>query len=148
MSSDREQDEQIRNVPLPEELAARLKQIAVASDAELDAALRDLVPRATFLRRLREIPLDDDALDAVLNDVPLPDDLTARLRSLAHSVPARRERLPQLQRMSLAASLFLAVGLSLYAWMALELIRAFQAQSLAKVVPKNAAENQIAVKPA
>ena len=130
MSSDREQDERIRNVPWPEGLAARLKQIAVASDADLDAALRDLAPRATFLQRLREIPLDNEALDAALNEVPLPGDLTARLRRLPASVPVRRERLPQLQRMSLAASIFIAVGLSMFAWISLELLNSYQRQQL------------------
>jgi len=73
---------QLRYVPLPEGLLERLKQIAGGSDAELDAALGDVrLPRG-LLSRLKNMPTDA-VTDQQLRRVPVPTNLTAKLREIA-----------------------------------------------------------------
>ncbi len=139
---DREHDERLRGLPLPEGMIARLKQVAVASDADLDAALRDVTLPTGVLSRLKDITLDDDTLDKGLRDVPVPVGLVARLQQLPPTVAPRRtaekkgsgkkERVAGLHRLSLAASLLLAIGLSMFGWIAVELVSSYQRGQLAK----------------
>jgi Ca-activated chloride channel family protein len=72
---------EMRAVPLPAGLLARLRAVALADDAGLDAALRHVPVPAGLASRLRcVVAADDDSLDAALQDVPVPADLCGKLR--------------------------------------------------------------------
>ncbi|HZZ73183.1 MAG TPA: von Willebrand factor type A domain-containing protein [Pirellulales bacterium] len=143
LPSDPDPDADLRNVPLPEDLAARLKQIAVAGDADLDAALQAVVPAPNLIARLQALPLTDDALEFALKDVPVPAQLSANLRRLASVAPGRRRTAPEMQRMALAASLLLAVGLSAYGWISLQLLSHFQNRPPLAVNPPQTSATQV-----
>lgn len=87
-------------------------------DKWLDNEVRDVwLPRG-LMRRLRSIPLADDAeVDAALNDVPLPPDLLTRLGRIARVPPLRT----RLANGALAASLFLALTAALWGVVGLQL---------------------------
>ena len=134
-------ERQMREVPLPPGLVARLKEIASGDDALLDEALREVSIPLSLVSRLHAIPQEvaiddslldvaipvslagklkgiaaysDDEIDSQLRHVDVPSGLLPRLRDLA-----RRERLVGSWRRSpilqwaVAASLFLMVS-SLY----------------------------------
>jgi Ca-activated chloride channel family protein len=75
-------DRELKKVPLPEGLLARLKQIAAGPDAELDAALCE-VPMAEDLPRRLKAVAREDGLDEKLRDVPVPAGLAGRLREIS-----------------------------------------------------------------
>lgn len=132
---------ELRNVPLPEDLAARLKGIAAANDETIDATLREVMIPAglmtslksvpadmEFDRRLRDVPvpaslsaklhaisaLTDDELDSRLCDVEVPTTLAASLRSIAqHDLQSERKR-RQTVNWVLAASLMIAVSIAYF----------------------------------
>ncbi|MHB1034258.1 MAG: vWA domain-containing protein [Pirellulales bacterium] len=80
-------------------------------DADLDAQLRSVSLPDGLLERLRHVGArEDQSLDAAVRDVPLPSGFLARLRQIGHR-PRRKLRW---QRLALAASLFLAAGLSYF----------------------------------
>jgi len=106
-------EENLGNVPLPEGLLARLKQLAVASDDDLDTALRDVPMPAGLVSNLKEIGLTDRELDVALRRVPVP----ARIIDNLKAVPVERPQPTQRAwpRYALAASLLLAIGSSIFA---------------------------------
>ena len=75
-------EEELRNVPVPEGLRARLKGIAAATDEELDIALRDVTLPVGLTNQLKSIPADE-SLDRRLKEVPIPASLTKRLHDIA-----------------------------------------------------------------
>ena len=101
-------DAQLRDVPVPENLIARLLDISSLTDEQLDLELRDVAVPSGMTARLSEIPEYTDAeIDSQLRDVPLPAGLISRLRS-----SQRSSRRLQAWHGGMAASLLLAVGLS------------------------------------
>ena len=101
-------DAQLRAVPVPESLIARLLEISSLSDEQLDLQLRDVAVPSGLTARLSEIPEYTDAeIDSQLRDVPLPVGLIGRLRT-----PLRRSRRLQPWQAAMAASVLLAAGLS------------------------------------
>ena len=91
--------------------------------------VRDVAVPPGLLQRLQAIPLaDDDGLDEALRNVPVPDDLVASCRHHARRHLARREgrqrmdRMLRISRIAMAASLILAVTLSLGSAMLLSLV--------------------------
>ncbi len=125
-------DGELRRVPLPEGLLARLRQIAQSgADDELDAQLCAVDVPEGLLARLRSI-VDDGPLDRRIVDVPLPVDLLARLRQIPdderldetiRDVPVPAALVPStlatarhvmartsMRRWSMAAAMMIAVG--------------------------------------
>ncbi len=113
-------DEALRNIPVPESVAARLNEIGTCSDCDLDAALRGSPPRSILRDRLLAIgTLSDQDLADELRSVPLPGDLLARCRDIPRREPVTGlpllrqvrwlESRPWLQY-ALAASLLLFLG--------------------------------------
>jgi len=124
---------EIRRVPLPAGLLARLRRIARVSDERFDAELRNVPVPDGLIAGLRGI-VDDDRIDQSLMNVPAPDSLLSELRQIPENerldealcdvpVPAenlrlwRRIPLPSRRRervwyWATAASLFLTVGIS------------------------------------
>jgi len=81
-------DEALRNVAVPESVAARLGEIGTCSDSDLDAALRGNAPRSTLRDRLLAIgTLSDQDLADELRDVPVPGELLARCREIPRTEP-------------------------------------------------------------
>jgi len=133
---------ELRNVPLPDDLSARLKGIAAASDETIDATLREVPLPAGLLAQLKSVPadvefdhrlrdvampanlsarlhaiaaLDDDELDTQLRDVEVPANLAASLRGIAqHDLKTARQR-RQSVNWVLAASLLVAASLAYFA---------------------------------
>lgn len=131
-------DVELRNVPLPEGLLDRLREIAAGDDVQLDAALCDVRLPDGLLARLKAIPADealdkrlrrvavpsaltaalrqisscsDAALDAMLEDVAVPGDLVESLRAIARREPAHPTRwVAVARRWVVAAALLIAVG--------------------------------------
>lgn len=105
-------DALLRDVAVPEGLAARLKGVAIPTDDELDDLVRGLAMPEDLSFRLHSIP-DDELLDSELREVSPP--LTLRDRVLL-PLPADRLRVWQRfgGRMSLAAALFIAVSVTLF----------------------------------
>ena len=113
-------DEALRNVAVPESVAARLNEIGTCSDSDLDAALRGSPPRAALRDRLLAVGTwNDQDLADELRDVPVPGELLARCREIPSSEPVTG--LPLLRRVSwlesrpwlqyaVAASLLLFLG--------------------------------------
>lgn len=97
-------DAKLRDVPLPEDLLARLRTASVPDDDELDEAIRDVPVSSDFTQRL-QARLDESILDDALRDVPVPGDLLARL----HVIPESRAPAGW-RRLALAACLMLVVG--------------------------------------
>jgi len=113
-------DAQLQNVPLPDGLLDRLMALPLADDEDVDELLRDVALPPCLLPRLQAVPLtDDDGLDEALRNVSVPDDLVTSCRHHARRHLARREgrhpldRALRISRIAMAASLILAVTLSL-----------------------------------
>ncbi|HEX5105190.1 MAG TPA: YfbK domain-containing protein, partial [Pirellulaceae bacterium] len=104
-------DAQLRDVPLPDGLLARLKSSLVPSDEQLNAALVAVAVPATVLARLREIP-GDVAVDEAVNEVAAPPALIYALRR-----PTWGQRFARagrsLARLSVAALWFVAISAAL-----------------------------------
>jgi Ca-activated chloride channel family protein len=113
--SDLQLDAQLRDVPLPDGFAARLKDSLLPSDERIDAALAAVVAPATVLARLREIPADV-AVDESLADFLSPPALIHSLRR-----PTWGQRLAgaarELRRLAVAAVWFIALSAALAASM-------------------------------
>jgi Ca-activated chloride channel family protein len=127
-SADAKLDAQLRQVRLPDGLLDRLMALPLADDEDIDELLRDVPLPLTLAQQLRATALtEDDALDEALRNVPVPGDLIASCR---HSVQPFRARLEnrrakdrglQITRIAMAASLILAVTLSLASAMLLSM---------------------------
>jgi hypothetical protein len=113
-------DEALRNIPVPESVAARLNEIGSFSDSDLDAALRGNAPRSALRDRLLAIgTLSDQDLTDELRSVPVPSELLARCLEIPRSEPVTGlpllrqvrwlETRPLLQY-AVAASLLLFLG--------------------------------------
>ncbi len=113
-------DEALRNVAVPESVAARLSEIGTCSDSDLDAALRGGAPRAALRDRLLAVgTLSDQDLADELRDVRVPGELLARCREIPRTEPVTGlpllrqvlwlETRPLLQY-AVAASLLLILG--------------------------------------
>jgi hypothetical protein len=112
---------ELRNVAIPQRLAAQLREIGTLSDADLDAALRGVQPSLKLRDQLLSVGLRNDLdLDAELRLVPVPDGLLERclaipdqerdrspLRRFAHWVAQR----PRVWSLSAAAAVLLIVTL-------------------------------------
>src|SRR5208282_120102 len=117
-SADFKLDAQLRAVPLPGGLLDRLMALPLAGDEAVDGLVREVTVPAGLLDRLLTIPLsEDDGLDEALRNVPVPDDLVTSCRHYARRHLARRasgrDRALRINRLAMAASLILAVTLSL-----------------------------------
>lgn len=78
-NSNRWMDGEIRRVPLPDGLLARLRRLAEnGADDELDEQICSVALPEGLLGRLAAI-VDDEPLDRRMSEVPLPDGLMARL---------------------------------------------------------------------
>jgi hypothetical protein len=134
-------ESELRNVPLPEDLAARLKGIAAANDETIDATLREVAIPAglmaslksvpadlEFDRRLREVPvpaslsaklhaisaLTDEEIDSQLCDVEVPATLAANLRGIAQLDLQTHRNRRQTVNWVLAASLMIAASIAYF----------------------------------
>ena len=118
-TSDFKLDALLRAVTVPSGLLERLLTLPYADDAGLDEAVRDVELPEGLLLRLAAIPLADDAgLDEALRNVPLPRELETSFRRHAHRTGVRRKLRPidralRISRIAMAASLVIAVSLSL-----------------------------------
>ena len=103
-------DAQLRDVPLPADLAARVKSALLPSDEQLDVRLREVPVPSSFAARLHEIPADE-SLDESIAAVVVPSSLLATLRLIARS---RRgsQVLRSAATLARAAIWLLAVGLT------------------------------------
>jgi len=112
-------DDQLRSVPVPPELLARLGEIAAFGDRELDRALCDVPLPTKLLARLHAIgSLTDTDIDDDARHVSLPTGVVPRLRrSVRHQ--AWQTRLAQL---AVAACLAFIIGGS--GWLLTEGFRA------------------------
>ena len=52
-------DAQLRDVPMPDGLLARLREVAAWSDDEIDRSLRVVPVSAEWVRRLKQVPADE-----------------------------------------------------------------------------------------
>lgn len=119
-------DEELRRVPLPEGLLARLRATGELTDEDLDESLQQVPLPPGLMARLHNV-VEDDALDGQLRDVPVPEELIGellfipldeRLRDVV--VPAdllvELKRIPprprrwSASRLALAASLLLMIS--------------------------------------
>ena len=94
--------------------------LPLAGDEDVDELLREVAIPPGLLERLQATALaDDDGLDEALRDVPVPEDLVTSCRQHGRRYFAHREgrhnmdRVVQINRIAMAASLILAVTLSL-----------------------------------
>jgi Mg-chelatase subunit ChlD len=100
-------DEQLRNVPVPPELLARLGGIAAFGDRELDRALCDLPLPPKLLARLHAIgSLTDTDIDDDARHVSLPTGVVPRLRRSVR----RRAWQTRLAQLAVAAALAIVIG--------------------------------------
>jgi Ca-activated chloride channel family protein len=100
-------DEQLRSVPLPPELLARLGQVASLGDGELDHALCDVALPPALLDRLHAIgSLTDTDIDDDARHVALPAGVVPRL----HRSVWRQAWQARLAHLAVAASLAFAIG--------------------------------------
>ncbi len=119
--------DQLRNVPLPAGLTARLRSIADEpvewTDDDIDFELASIQPPSGLNQRLR-VQLDeiaqaeylDEAIDAQLRDVEMPRTALARLRVM----PSHRPRRKWLQAAVAASLIFILTGL--HAWAAIAML--------------------------
>jgi Ca-activated chloride channel homolog len=120
-------DAQLRNVRVPDGLLDRLMALPVADDDSIDELVREVDVPPDLVQWLQAIPLSEDAgLDEALRNVSVPASLVNSCRH-PRSAKARsaRRRMDYLFRMSgftMAASLILAVSLSLGSAMLLKMI--------------------------
>lgn len=104
-------DTQLRDVPVPEGLAQRLREVILADDDGLDNGLRNVPVPPRLCGRLRRSVAEDDAgLDALLRDVPVPYRVIRNLRA----TPGHRLQLQRIAGWVAAASLMVAIGLSYF----------------------------------
>jgi Ca-activated chloride channel family protein len=126
--ADSKLDAQLRNVPLPDGLLDRLMALPLAGDDCLDELVRDVAIPPNLLSWLQAIPLtDDEGLDEALRNVPVPPDLVTSChypgRRFAARLKGRRiDRVFRLSRFAMAASLILAISLSLGSAMLIKLV--------------------------
>ena len=97
-------DSHLRDVPLPEGLAERLRGIAEPTDENLDRWLRDVPCPQTVLARCRSVT-SDELLEELLCNCDVPVGLAARLRA----IPFARSPVA-LATLARAAMLFLMIG--------------------------------------
>ena len=118
-TADSKLDARLRDVPLPDGLLDRLVALPLADEQGIDELLREVPVPPGLLQRLHAIPLaDDTGLDEALRGVPVPSGLVASCHHRGHSYLARLAERHSLDRalrmrMAMAASLILAVTLSL-----------------------------------
>lgn len=118
-TSDFKLDALLRAVTVPSDLLERLLALPYADDAGLDETVRDVELPQGLLQRLAAIPLADDAgLDEALRNVVVPPDLQSSFHRHAHRMRAHRrlhpmDRAMRISRIAMAASLVIAVSLSL-----------------------------------
>jgi len=104
-------DDELRRVPLPQGMLARLRALATLSDEMLDSQLRNVPVPAGLIARLsrrtadpkpsppvrlgERVAIDDLTLDRALRDVPVPEGLAAKLCEIAieRAQPLDEERL-------------------------------------------------------
>lgn len=107
-NSDPHLDALLRDVPVPDGLAERLKSALVPSDEQLDGMVAAVPVPSTVLARVREIP-GDVAVDESLNNLLSPPALIHSLR-----LPTWRDRFwraaRQIERMAVAALWFVAIS--------------------------------------
>ncbi|MEE3219280.1 MAG: hypothetical protein VX257_03405, partial [Planctomycetota bacterium] len=76
-------DDEIRRVPLPEQLLVKLRAIATSKDKDLDEALREIAVPPGLFDRLRGITsYSEECVDAEIRDVHVPAGLIANLRTI------------------------------------------------------------------
>ncbi len=97
-------DAKLRAVPVPDDLAGRLRGIAALSDEELDDRLQSVPVPIGLLQRMKQ-EVADELLDQQIRDVPLPPQVVPRARV----IPQRRRR-SRIGRLALAVSLLIVVG--------------------------------------
>ena len=128
-SADSQLDAQLRDVSLPDGLLGRLLALPLAGDEGIDGLICEVAIPPGLVERLQAVPLaDDEGLDEALRDVPLPADLAASCRHYARRHLARHagrramDRVARISRVAMAASLIVAVTLSLGGAMLLSLV--------------------------
>lgn len=123
-------DETLRAVPVPDGLAARLRDIAALSDEELDYRLRSVPTPIGMLQRVKQ-EVADELLDQRIRDVPIP----SRVIPRARVIPQRRRR-SRIGRLALAASLLVVVGAGYFAAIGgvLQLVRPGPKETVALVI--------------
>lgn len=99
-------DARLQDVEVPGDLALRIREGLLPSDALVDQALARCQPPAGLLAALKRIPADE-LLDDQLRDVPVPASLASRL----HRRVRLLERLPiaRIAHLAVAAGLFLCL---------------------------------------
>ncbi len=102
--SDHLLDSQLRDVPLPDGLIARVRDLGSWSDEQLDEQLRRVSVRAGLVGDIQQ-RVADEQVDQTLRNVELPWGLLTRLRIIAQV-----RRRSQFGRLAIAASLMLLVG--------------------------------------
>jgi hypothetical protein len=112
-------DTQLKNVTVPETLAARLKELASWPASEIDRDLASVPVPSSLAGRLKDIAVDAP-LEQELVRLELPPRLRAELRSIAQPAAARLQWEKRGMRM-VAASLIAAVSLGYFnlAWLLL-----------------------------
>src|SRR5262245_44822552 len=113
MSFDPQLDAQLRDVPLPDGLVARLKGALSPTDEQLDARLREVEVPADLLASLRAIPADE-LIDQRLREVPVSFELVRLARRDSWRRAARRIA-HRAAELALALILFLCVSFGLLA---------------------------------
>ncbi|MGO9114926.1 MAG: VWA domain-containing protein [Thermoguttaceae bacterium] len=153
-SADTRLDAQLRQVPLPDGLMDRLMALPLAGDDGIDELLRDVAVPPGLSQQLQAAALaEDDALDEALRDVPLPEDLVASCRYYARPYLSRlkgrqaRDRALRISRIAMAASLILAVTLSLGSAMLLSVALNGSSSQVAKHDPVPPAPPAVDEKP-
>lgn len=106
MSFDPQLDAQLRDVPLPRGLVARLKSSLVPTDEQLDVRLREVELPAAILSQLREIP-GHEPMDGRLREVAVPFEIVWRARRDSWRTKLRRV---VLRFADLATALLLFLG--------------------------------------
>jgi hypothetical protein len=109
--SDNSLDAQLRDVPVPPDLAARIRAALAPTDEQLDSQLRAVIVPETLTTHLLDIP-SDLAIEEALADVAVPFTVVADARL---ATPAERFRRfgRSAARLAVAASWFLALSITL-----------------------------------
>jgi hypothetical protein len=132
-TTDSKLDAELRNVRVPDGLLDRLVALPLAGDDGIDEIVRDVAIPPRLLKWLEAIPLTEPipdcwaALDEALRNVPVPDDLVPSCRHFARRFVSRLkgrpiDRVMRISRFAMAASLILAVSLSLGSAMLMSLV--------------------------
>lgn len=115
-------DDEIRRVPLPEQLLVKLRAIATSKDEDLDEALREIaVPQGLFDRLRGITSYSEECVDAEIRDVHVPTGLIASLRTIPEyadshidadlrDVPIPIELVDQLRRIATEDTALLSVS--------------------------------------